>query len=307
MNKLLKLTGVSMLAIITANGANAAGYTCEELIEYTSCNPGYYLSGSGCPDGYTFYSSICYAWGGEYYPNMTEEECLSWNEGEAADAEYMGAGCIDYNSSDGIGSNFVVASGITCEQCPIGSTCAGGTAGTTTCPAGSYCATAGLSQPTGKCNVGTYSIGGATSASCTSCPATGLTDKNGVAVVATTSGTGSTSASACFVGNNVEFKDDKGIWHYKNTCEHGNFQFGDCGWADHTGVMNEFGEYDYRCADGLELYWGAALSTPLCTPSFPETEEECNQVAGATWSEGAGECMCYDEMWNCNDGKLYCE
>ncbi len=234
MNKFFKLSAVSMLAIMTATGANAAGYTCEELVEYTSCNPGYYLSegGNGCPDGYAYGKGWC-IYDGDINgrSGYTEQSCLdAMCDGDAeceADYDwiYLGDGCFKMSDEEP-DYEFVASTGVTskgCNECPIGSTCTGGTAGTTTCPAGSYCATAGLSQPTGKCNVGTYSTGGATSASCTSCPATGLTDKNGATVVATTSGTGSTSASACFVGNNVEFKDDKGIWHYKSECKHGNF------------------------------------------------------------------------------------
>ena len=53
MNKLLKLTGVSMLTIVATTGANAAGYTCEELIEYTSCNSGYYLNAGKCIESTT--------------------------------------------------------------------------------------------------------------------------------------------------------------------------------------------------------------------------------------------------------------
>ena len=53
MNKFLKLTGVSVLTIVAATGANAAGYTCEELIEYTSCNDGYYLNSGDCIEGAT--------------------------------------------------------------------------------------------------------------------------------------------------------------------------------------------------------------------------------------------------------------
>jgi len=48
MNKIFKLTGVSMLAIMATVGANAAGYTCNELIEYTSCKSGYYLNAGQC-------------------------------------------------------------------------------------------------------------------------------------------------------------------------------------------------------------------------------------------------------------------
>ena len=48
MTKFFKLTGVSILAIMATANANAAGYTCEELIEYTSCNAGYALTDGDC-------------------------------------------------------------------------------------------------------------------------------------------------------------------------------------------------------------------------------------------------------------------
>jgi len=48
MHKFFKLSAVSVLAIVAASNANAAGYTCEELIEYTSCNTGYALVNSDC-------------------------------------------------------------------------------------------------------------------------------------------------------------------------------------------------------------------------------------------------------------------
>jgi len=403
MNKILKLTGVSMLAIMTASNANAAGYTCEELIEYTSCNPGYYLSGSGCPDGHTFYSNICYAWG-EYHPDMTEEECM--DEDEAAYAEYMGAGCTDYNPDDyaddpdmdpGAGTSFVARGLRTCEQCPAGYTCDGGTTqpyvgacepgytkhplcpdgkvylgvgcfrdsqgidsgvgkaeceenedgwsisdwsdigwcahhdwfgeydyatealvgGTTcgkcpagylcsggdaaavTCPAGSYCADAGASVATGKCNIGTYSTGGATAATCTSCPVTDLTDKDGKAVVATTSGTGSTSASACFVGDNVEFKDERGIYHYKSECMHGNFPVGTCE------PSVEVGAYEYGClTDGFNL---AGDSEDICA-IMPTTEAECMALPDDTGEMAWDGENCTCSVWNCDEnGQLYCE
>ncbi len=53
MQKFLKLTGVSVLAIVAATGANAAGYTCEELIEYTACNDGWYLNDGDCIESTT--------------------------------------------------------------------------------------------------------------------------------------------------------------------------------------------------------------------------------------------------------------
>jgi len=48
MNKLLKLSAVSMLTIVATTAANAAGYTCEDLIEYTSCNENYALVDGDC-------------------------------------------------------------------------------------------------------------------------------------------------------------------------------------------------------------------------------------------------------------------
>ena len=47
------LLGVSISAILSTTGANAAGYTCEELVEYTSCNPGYAFTYDemSCSDG----------------------------------------------------------------------------------------------------------------------------------------------------------------------------------------------------------------------------------------------------------------
>ena len=92
MNKLLKLTGVSVVAIMTAMGANAAGYTCEELIEYTSCNDGYVLTSddwtgkcvevptcnagsfanASCPDGYWLATGVCE---NQVGPAETKEKC----------------------------------------------------------------------------------------------------------------------------------------------------------------------------------------------------------------------------------------
>ncbi|MBR2412547.1 MAG: hypothetical protein IKB10_02685 [Alphaproteobacteria bacterium] len=284
MHKFVKLSAVSMLAIMAATGANAAGYTCEELIEYTSCNPGYYLATENhCPSGSTYFSGVCHSYG-EYYPS-TEEDCPNEEEGGQ---EYMGAGCIiDYDEdayeSYGYGPGFYPLQIGMCTTCPAGSTCAGDTAdkvacaagtyqpntGQTSCidapvgnyvsatgatkytacsvgqyqptagqssclpcPAGSYCATTGLSAATGKCNIGTYSTGGETSASCTSCPITALTDINGDTVSATTASTGSTSASACFIDPSAEFKDDTGIYHFKQNCMY-----------DINGVMS----YDQAC------------------------------------------------------------
>ena len=218
MQKILKLTGVSMLAVMVAANANAAGYTCEELIEYTSCNPGYYLQNQSCAgDNDEIMSDVCEC-DGEYHGAVSsKEECN-------IDEHCAGYGYATFYETACVSDGEWVAplSGtVTCNECPAGSTCAGNTAGATPCPAGSYCATAGLSQPTGKCNVGTYSTGGATA--CTTCPVSGLTDAWGDVVSVTTESTGSTSSSECFVAKGTLFEDAKGIYKYTDNCKHGNY------------------------------------------------------------------------------------
>ena len=204
MKKFFKLTGVSMLAIMVAANANAAGYTCEELIEYTSCNDGYTLSGSmclracdagyelnaGCPDGYSFGYSLCKEdIGSEYNVYMVSSRSACEPEDNDGTYEFLGDGCwfqTDISDFDFIP---VDATNLTCVACPVGA----------------------------------YSTGGV--ATCVSCPATDLTDKNGKVVVATTATSASTSSSACFIDPNVTFADDKGEYHYKSNCTHGNYPF----------------------------------------------------------------------------------
>ena len=75
--KKIKLCGVSLCTLLAATGANAAGYTCEELIEYTSCNPGYYLNaGTSCPAGYRLIKGAYRLHGEDLYstPYKTAEE-----------------------------------------------------------------------------------------------------------------------------------------------------------------------------------------------------------------------------------------
>jgi len=253
MNKFFKLTGVSMLAIMTATNANAAGYTCEELIEYTSCNPGYYLStvDTTCPDGYTYVEDACFTFdhvdiaGNTIFEHLGNvvlikpdlelcevddySECGSMQGFCELANTWLGTGCFMFSEDgyfdDEYGNEYDFiekTAGHTtvsmCVDCPIGHSCAGGTAGATLCPAGSYCATTGLKEPTGKCAVGSYAASGATS--CMSCPSTGLTDINGAVVNATTLSTGSTSVSACIVGSESQFKDTKGTYHFKSDCSY---------------------------------------------------------------------------------------
>ena len=329
MNKFLKLTGVSMLAIMTASGANAAGYTCEELVEYTSCNAGYYygagVSGTGmvCPDGYTMYTNgVCWD---DYESNLsgytTQSECEA-NDENTSGADYSwisGTVCVsemeqDYTTELVEGDVYTD----TCVLCPIGSICAGGDvakAVATPCPAGSYCATAGLSQPTGLCAEGSYSTGGATSAQCTPCPYTGLTDESG-ALIKATSDAGSTSAASCVVPSGTTFKDAKGTYKYTDNCAFGNFnERADCEaaedaeWADEgtTGTCYCTGDYPFWNYDREDGIAGCSDANYVSKKSY------CEVDYGGTWvwdyENFTGICDCPDDQeWiEDSDESGYCE
>ena len=277
--------GVSLFAIFATSNAMAAGYTCEELIEYTSCMGGYYLSSGAvapqCPDGYRYITGACDIEEDPWEGYASAEECAEaycdWYGGcediSEAYGQYLGDGCLksgyDEEVGDWDGYDFISMSasgGTDCVTCPIGSTCAGGTAGAVECPAGSYCATAGLSQPTGLCAQNTWSIAG--SSECEPCPATNLTDKDGKTVVAKTSGNGSTSASACFIDPNAYFKDDKGVFHFKSNCSYQGLKPGTSSGGGNVLIKTE--------------------------------QQACEHAEGAEWSDG--QCNCSGEdvgpMWN---------
>ena len=230
MNKFLKLTGVSMLAIMTANAANAAGYTCEELVEYTSCNPGHYLSPI-CSDGYTPVLGLCayYEMNGDFVVGQTADSC-----GEYDMYEYKGDGCIKetitYEDIDGYLSevktiDFVKATSdtISCTPCPAGTSCAGDTSQLSKCPSGTYQPSTGQSScipaPAGNfvadnsssmfgataytaCAAGTYQSSTGKS-SCSLCPAgsycatTGLSAATGECAIGTYSLSGATACLSC--------------------------------------------------------------------------------------------------------------
>ncbi len=297
MNKLLKLTGVSVVAIMATMGANAAGYTCEELIEYTSCNPGYYLSTAGavpasCPDGYTYGTGWCYVEFDDYIiSGVTEQGCAeeAHQYGEETAYDFIGDGCFNeglyYENYDKSQALFAQTSGISgttnCIICPAGSSCAGGTAAGVQCAAGTY-------QPETKqtscidAPVGHYVFGiGATEY--TACPASGLTDINGNAVPVTTASTGSTSSSACYVAKGVKFKDNKGIYQFKENC-HTSYNFVK---ADNMG----------DCPSGYDYLPGYDTEDVYCINTLPSTEAECLAVHGgyAWWNDEFEECICDDD------------
>ena len=271
MKKLLQLTGVSVVAIMTTMCANAAGYTCEELIEYTSCNPGYYLSAQDdrCPEGTMYITGVC-DWTESYDNvqwNMTEAECYE----EESSAVYRPEACLRYDNldeenswADGVdlttpnGSSVVMS----CNECPIGSTCAGNTAAAVPCPAGSYCATAGLAQPTGVCAIGSFSFAGASA--CSTCPAAPMKDKDGNVVTTTTESAGATSFTACYIDRNAYFADDKGIYHFSQNCA----------FSENDGYGFDF----YESADGTCIngyMYGEDMDSHVGCFRLPSTEEEC--------------------------------
>lgn len=178
-------------------------------------------TGDPCPDGYTYRTGVCIDGGGNIHFDEDQSSCEDEN--------------VYWGSFDGdicVKSDLVEGDEVTpiedwsaqptasapknCSECPIGSTCTGGTTAAVPCPAGSYCATTGLAKPTGLCALNSYSTGGATT--CSACPATELTDKDGKTVVAKTATTGTDTPAKCFIDPNAYFKNTKGTYHFKSNC-----------------------------------------------------------------------------------------
>ncbi len=161
MQKILKLSAVSMLAIMTATGANAAGYTCEELIEYTSCNAGYYLG--NCPDGYTYGESWCYD-DAELYPDWEcdDEYCLSEEERRSSCNDFgpfYGVGCFRNDVISDLNENFDESPyyQLALEELPEGAFISGGASSCAECLAGHSCPGGDKDSATmSPCAAGTY-------------------------------------------------------------------------------------------------------------------------------------------------------
>ncbi len=312
MKKIL-LSGASILAIIATTNANAAGYTCEELIEYTSCNTGYYLNDGDCipgntcpagnylqgvcPDGYEYSDT----WSVEngaivWVNNITQAECE--NEGDYC--TWYGAGCLITDADPFmVDDGFISATGYECTACAAGSyQPSAGQYECITCPAGAYCGTTGLSAVSGQCAKGTYSHGGAVS--CAACPATGLTDKDGAVVVATTPTAGATTISSCVIDDTVYFRDTKGVYRYKQDCvllgDITGTNAAECEWvAEITG--EDWNMFNDACS----------FNTEGTTILAPATESECLDLGGDwdTYFE-EGKCHCDGWVWYIKEGKLMC-
>ncbi len=309
MNKLLKLTGISMLAMLAASNANAAGYTCEELIEYTSCNTGYYLNNGDCIAGSTcgagnYLKAVCPEIEDEFVTLSYSDawchtsddiwyEATSRDSCESNDGTWYGPGCSDSDSGPG---HF--AASYICTACSAGSyQPSAGQYSCITCPAGSYCGTTGLSAVSGVCADGTYASVGSTQ--CTNCLQTGLTDVNGNTVVATTGGTGGDSLAACYISPDTYFKNDKGIYHYKSNCRMDYYYKGlDSDWVCEPGYVY----MDDINAPDMNVDLVGCYRIP-----DPKTEEECLDLGGLTeWDSSTQTCNCL-ATWVAQSGSMRCD
>ena len=177
--KKIKLCGISLCTLLAATGANAAGYTCEELIEYTSCNTGYTLSAGNCvdiatcsagsyskaicPDGYEYSSDWCFNHEDSEWDKRSPDECEDYEY-----SSYVGMGCISEDVlEDGVDANLS-------QLVPLSYTCV-------------------------------------------SCPSTGLVSPNNTPILATTA-SGASSIAECYVPSGVEIKGEHGIYRFKSNC-----------------------------------------------------------------------------------------
>ena len=295
--KKITICGVSMGALLAANGAMAAGYTCEELIEYTSCQPGYYL-GVQCPDGYEHSDTVCEV-GMDYITTFASaEEC----ENDMGNA-WLGAGCFNDDWDHFIAG----AKPGECHECPAGSSCAGDTAYKQPCAAGTYQPntkqTSCITTPQGN-------FSGAGAINYVACPSTGLTDINGTVVPSTTLSTGATSVAECIIGNGVQFKDNKGIYHFKSNCEYSIPTFAEACAAykaehEDTDCSVDRGTCD-NTASMSPLLYEPATGEVFCDwnqyLSLEEVKTACVQDGGQ-WNLTEFECMCPGgTRWEAIDG-----
>ena len=241
--KKIKLCGVSLCTLLAATGANAAGYTCEELIEYTSCMPGYYLNagdciegttcGAGnylnaCPEGWTLYTGYCGSTGLSptsisELSGYTYERCAEESAEGGEETYYLSSACGKEYYFDGETLDYDIqeAGDVICTPCSAGTyQPSAGQYSCMTCPAGSDCPTTGLSTAT-VCESGEYSNAGATA--CSTCLPYSYTNASGQTVTApATSDAGAAGITACYIDPDTYFTDVTGTWHFKESCRYDN-------------------------------------------------------------------------------------
>ncbi|MBR2412842.1 MAG: hypothetical protein IKB10_04250 [Alphaproteobacteria bacterium] len=335
MQKILKLSTVSILTIMAASNANAAGYTCEELIEYTSCNAGYYLNagdciegttcGAGnylkatCPEGSVYDSNWCWVSDspGDF---VTDGEYC-----EESGGDLLGPGCISQEILDYISEGdyswyypeddenwsltdvITPALSYTCSACAAGEyQPSAGQYSCLTCPAGSECPTTTTAT---LCKAGEYASAG--SIACTTCPQHSYTNASGEFVtVSATSKAGAGSATACYIDPDTYFTDESGVYHFKSNCSYSTN-------ASVPSVQLFYpASEDTVCDEGYELsddYEGVTGNEYACFWT-PKTEAECFAAAiiGDTdyqTTEWDGEsCTCNGlSGWDSDGIRIYCQ
>lgn len=299
MQKTLKISTVSMLAIVATTAANAAGYTCEELIEYTSCNAGYYLATSDvvCPSGYVWRTGICWEYG-EYTEGKSEEYCQS----EDSELGYEGDKCVKEecvengcNLNDYEVTTSPVSVTVSCDECPAGSKCAGGTEYAKQCASGTYQPNTGqsscLTTPAGNysgagateyiaCPTGKYQPN-AGAGSCRSCPVgsycdgTGLTAVSGVCADGSYATGGATSCTQCLPTGLV---DSDGNEVLATTGGTGAGSLAACYVSPDTHFKNDKGVYHYK--SDCSAY--NLLPFDIATATEAERQARCEDLGG-TW------------------------
>ena len=307
MNKLLKLTGVSILAIMAAANANAAGYTCEELIEYTSCNPGYYLGDATCPDDYEYIESACLLENALRDRDISKEECEKISGVTSADTIIYGVykAAICYRDGGGY-DEFTEPTGFSCIECNEGHSCAGGTESQLSCRAGTYQPNSGqttcLTTPAGNfsalgatnytaCPAGQYQPTAGQSA-CEECPAgsycatTGLSAVSGVCTDGTFAGAGAMNCSNC---PETELTDAENNPIVATTGGDGATSMAACHIGPNTYLKDTKGVYHYKSKCNAYGSFDESNATSA------EREERCSTLGG---------------YWNCLDSECeegYCD
>ncbi|MBR2412395.1 MAG: hypothetical protein IKB10_01890 [Alphaproteobacteria bacterium] len=253
MKKFLIGGTTSILAIIATTNANAAGYTCEELVQYTSCNPGYFLFNSSCPIGQLYAENVCCLEGSDCYANrsFTENECA-----QESDSIYYSKGCflykpeLDETYMSYMGAPSSSSGTSSCDPCPAGNTCSGGISLPSPCYGGQY-------QP----NTG--------QTSCLTAPAGSYVPDNDVA---------NANYTLCSVG---EYQPNEGAWECLK-CPAGSY----CGETGLTAVSGSCGNGDFS-------YAGASACLTCPTHEYTNKDGETVTVPAASPAIATGPNACY--------------
>ena len=275
MNKLLKLTGVSILTIMATANANAAGYTCEELIEYTSCNTGYALLDGDCvcDGGYYTNGDKCTICPIGTYSSVNASECTTCPTTGLVDPDDKAIVATTASTGSKNISACIIPTNVTIK-------------GTT-----------GLYHFKSTC---TYSVPSEQEA----CEIAEVPDLDG-----SVGGTAEWDGAKCRCGGDTEwiYNPATGIGVCRLDEQAPATPYYDC--------LNELGgTWDYdnmtcNCTAGTEFVYDASVGGYSCGAYSISDEEECGNVGGDWGADvnSKGVCVC-DYGWKENpDGSLICE